>query len=122
MLMSAIFLAYFTCISAKSFSKRQNFEEIVCGLSTNQLSDFADCIEESMGEEVRNAMHNYVNCLDLSSSFNYFEKICSLRVGEVSDFFNKASVCYELNRKHLENALTNENGFRCLQVLNGLME
>ncbi|XP_067130753.1 uncharacterized protein [Centruroides vittatus] len=111
---SILLMTYVSCTLANSFVKR-SFRD-VCALSRDQLSVFADCLDDSMSDESRDVVHGYMECLGFSSIFDYLEGTCAFEnLDPVVETLEKVFSCHKQYAERLKTVTKKEDEGRCLE-------
>ncbi|XP_067139624.1 uncharacterized protein [Centruroides vittatus] len=108
-----ILLVYVSCTLANSFVKR-SFGDI-CALSRDQLSVFADCVDDSLSDESRDVIHGYLGCIGFSSIFDFLEKSCVTNDDMDDETLLKAFLCSYEYEERLKTVVTREDENKCLE-------
>ncbi|XP_023211541.1 uncharacterized protein LOC111614405 [Centruroides sculpturatus] len=118
---SILLLAYASCTLANPFVKRSfgNF----CALSRDQLSEFAHCLDDSLGDENRDNVNGFLECLGYSSIFDFLEASCNFSdLDMTEDKAKRIFSCYNQYDEHLKN-INKEDEKRCLEKITaGIVE
>ncbi|XP_023211550.1 uncharacterized protein LOC111628318 isoform X2 [Centruroides sculpturatus] len=110
----SILLVYVSCTLANSFVKRSLFE--ICALSRDQLSEFTDCLDDSLKDENRDIAYDFMECLGYSSIFDYLEASCTIDNADAAeDMRIKVPSCAKKYGDRLNTVIKKEDERNCLE-------
>ncbi|XP_067130739.1 uncharacterized protein [Centruroides vittatus] len=110
----SILLVYVSCTLANSFVKRSLIE--ICALPRDQLSEFSDCLDDSLSDEIRVVARDFIECLGFYTPFDYLEATCAIDNQDAAeDMGIKILSCAEKYGNHLNTGVKAEDERNCLE-------
>ncbi|XP_067130738.1 uncharacterized protein [Centruroides vittatus] len=109
-----ILLVYVSCTLANSFVKRSLIE--ICALPRDQLSEYTDCLDDSLRDENRVIAYDFIECLGFSSLFDHLEAMCAIDNEDAAeDMGVKIVFCAKKYGDRLKTGIKEEDERNCLE-------